>query len=110
MVIPLFLGAVLLANSIWSPFLYNFSTVWETLISLVFMIKQDYDLADMYSNNQAWTLPFIVYYYLLMTIFAMNGFLAISVHAYFQVQMTDTMPKEVRSWSFDQWMDWILPG
>jgi len=109
-VAPLFMGTVIFANCIWSPFLYNFSTLWETVISLIFLIKQDYDLVDMYTNNPSWCIPFIVYYYLLMSLFCMNGFLAISVHSYFQVQLTDTSPKESRPWDFDQWMDWIMPG
>lgn len=109
-VAPLFMGAVIFANCLWSPFLYNFSSLWETVISLLFLIKQDYDLFDMYNSNHDWCIPFISYYYFLMTLFCMNGFLAISVHSYFQVQLTDTTPKETGSWNRDQWMDWILPG
>lgn len=108
--IPMFLGTVMLAHCIWSPFVLGFSTWGETVISLVFMIKQDFNLEAMFTANPTWTIPFLVYYYILMSLFLMNGFLAITVHAYFQVQLLENKPKESKPWSKDQWMDWVLPG
>lgn len=108
--IPLFLGAIVFANCIWSPYILNFSTWWSTFVSLVFFIRQDFDMTKMYESNMTWTILFISYFYLLMVCFLINGFLAITVHTYWQVIITDGRPKETKSWSADQWADWILAG
>merc|ERR1719326_1131170 len=108
--IPLFLGAVIFANCIWSARVLEFSTWWSTFTSLVFLVKQDFNLEEIYLANKTWTIPFLVYYYVLITLFVINGFLAITIYAYFQVQLLDTLARESKPWSFDQWMDWILPG
>jgi len=107
---PLFAGTVVFAHTVWSAHVDHFSTWWQTIVSLVFFIKQDFNLDVLYDANTTWTIPFVVYYHILMNLFMINGFLAIIVYAYFQVKLMDTNPKDPKPWTFDQWMDWILPG
>jgi len=107
---PLFLSAIVIAHCIWSARVFAFSTLWEATISLIFLVKQDFNLVAFYEASPGWTLPFLIYFIVLMTLFLMNGFLAITVHAYYQVQLTDMLPREAKPWSRDQWMDWILAG
>jgi len=106
---PLFLGIVMFAHCIWSPYVRRFSTWWETIAALVFFIKQDFPIEEIWKAQKTWTIPFVIYYYVVMILFLLNGFLALSVHAYWQVQVTD-VAKEGKAWNTDQWMDWILVG
>lgn len=108
--VPPFLGSMVLAHCIWSPYSRRFTTWWETFVSLIFFVKQDFDLNNMYITQPTWTIPFLVFYYILTSLFLLPGFLAIAVYAFFQVQLLDVNPREPHPWSYDQWMDWILFG
>jgi hypothetical protein len=108
--VPVFLGFVMLAHCIWSPRLQEFSTWYNALMSLIIFIKQDFDLRIMYEKAPTWTIPFIVFFFLGVSCFMVNGFLAITIHSYFQIQLTDGIVKESKGWTSDQWMDWVLAG
>jgi hypothetical protein len=108
--IPMFLGFVMLAHCIWSPGIEDFSTWWQTTVSLILYIRQDIDLVPLYERAPTWTLPFVIFYFLAVSCFLVNGFLAITIHAYFQTQLTDGIVKESKSWTTDQWLDWFLAG
>jgi len=108
--LPIFFGFVMLAHCVWSPGLQEFSTWWQTIVSLIIYIRQDFNVRDMYMKAPTWTIPFIVFYFLAVSCFLVNGFLAITIHAYFQTQLTDGITKDGKSWTTDQWMDWALAG
>jgi hypothetical protein len=107
---PIFFGLIMFAHCIWGSGVLQFSTFWETLCSLVSFIKQDFNVRLLLEKNETWTVVYIIFYTLTVTIFLINGFLAITVHSYFQVQIADGLPKERKSWTKDQWMDWLLFG
>merc|ERR1719199_1074830 len=84
--LPVFLGTIYLAHCLWAPYRYHFSTWWEGCVNLVLFIKQDYELDGLLEVQPFWAVAFIIYFYIVFGLFLVNGFLAITVHAYFQVQ------------------------
>jgi len=106
---PLFVATIVLAHALFSPHVLFFSTWYRTIVTLVYFGKQDVDVNQMYMKQRFWTLPFLFCFSLAFTLFFLNGFLAIAVHSYFEVKLSDQTPKE-KPWTSDQWADWMLWG
>jgi len=108
--IPIFLGTVFWAHSIWSPYVQDFSTWTNTLSTLLLSAQSLFDLEILESKNRPWTMPFLVYFFLSTSAFFFHMFLAITVHSYFEVELLESSTPNEDRWSPDQWMDWMLIG
>jgi hypothetical protein len=107
--VPLFVGYVFLAHSLWNPYAREFSTWWNAGVSLLLLVKIDLDISDMYLHARFWTVPFLMVFFLAFLAFFANGFLAISVHSYFEVSLIHgNIPNS--AWTWNQWLDWMLWG
>jgi len=105
---PIFFGTIFFANAIWSPSVRQFRSWTETLYSLVLASQESFDVETLFDKNRGWTIPFLTYFYLSMIAFFVNIFLAITVHAYFEVALVEGSEPDANKWSMDQWMDWML--
>jgi len=107
--LPIFFGLVFLAHSLWHPYAREFSTWWNAGVSLLMLVKIDLDFTEMHLHARFWTVPFMVFFFLAFLAFLANGFLAISVHSYFEVTLLHgNVPNS--AWTWDQWLDWMLWG
>mmetsp|Transcript_23460 Transcript_23460/g.54706 ORF Transcript_23460/g.54706 Transcript_23460/m.54706 type:complete len:869 (-) Transcript_23460:90-2696(-) len=107
-VAPLLLGIVFLGSCVYAGQLFYWSTWWEALTSTLLLVRMDLDVIEMESVVPIITVIFVTYFVFFMTVFFLFGFMAIGVHAYFEVKLTDS-PGDYR-WSYDQWLDWMLWG
>jgi len=106
--LPVLLGNVFLANAIYSPHLQQFSTWPETFTSVVWAMQETFDDLGAMSETSSWTIPFVVYFFVSMVAFFLNGFLAITVHSYFEVELIDGSDPRVDNWGWEQWLQWML--
>mmetsp|Transcript_57735 Transcript_57735/g.102459 ORF Transcript_57735/g.102459 Transcript_57735/m.102459 type:complete len:869 (-) Transcript_57735:27-2633(-) len=111
--VPVMLSAIFLANCIWSPYVEGYSTWVRTFVSVVAIMQNvinPADLADMLQTQHAWTIVFLIYCYFVIHSFFVNGFLAISSWAYFSTELVEYSDPIYERWTRDQWMDWMLWG
>jgi len=110
--LPVVLGLIFMGNAIWNPYLEGFSTWTWSFISTLAAIRHRIPVEQLYVNDRVWTLPFITYFFLSMTAFFVNAFLAITAYAYFEVELLDGSKAEgaTDDWGRDQWLDWMLWG
>jgi len=106
MFFPILLGCVFLAHAIWSPYFYQFSTPVECIVTLLLFIRGDLDVMALNERVRIWTLIFVAYFFIVIISFFMNGFLAITTHAYFNTQLLYGKFDDAKVWSRDQWIDW----
>lgn len=107
--LPVLIGTSVLANAIWSPYILHFSTWTQTFLTTVIAARQSFkDTVGMMDYGRGWTIPFLIYFFLTMTAFMINAFLAITVHAYFEVELIEGSDPKNDHWSPDQWKDWAL--
>eukprot|EP00747_Dinoflagellata_sp_TGD_P088896 gnl/TRDRNA2_/TRDRNA2_164155_c0_seq1.p1 gnl/TRDRNA2_/TRDRNA2_164155_c0~~gnl/TRDRNA2_/TRDRNA2_164155_c0_seq1.p1 ORF type:complete len:668 (-),score=88.08 gnl/TRDRNA2_/TRDRNA2_164155_c0_seq1:117-2120(-) len=106
--LPVFFGMVFLAHTIWNAHAFTFSTWSESWISLTLFFKCDLDITDLHIKAPQWTVIYFSIFYLVMVMFFMNGFQAIMVHSYFEVDLVEQ--KIGSDWDKNQWLDWALPG
>jgi len=104
-------GVMALAHAVWSPYLETFSTYTMTISAVVLSIYHPFtEVMEMYNLSPAWTLPFLVYVVICIGMFMVHVFLAIIIHAYWEVELLEREGKHDKSWSVDQWLDWALWG
>lgn len=108
LVVPVFVGAVFWSNTIWSPYVYGFRTWTACFSSLVLAFKTALDVQELYFFNWAWTIPFAIYWWLVVLQFFMNMFVAVCAHSYFEVDITERSNPKDTSWTWDQRLDWAL--
>eukprot|EP00929_Paragymnodinium_shiwhaense_P120966 TRINITY_DN93058_c0_g1_i1.p1 TRINITY_DN93058_c0_g1~~TRINITY_DN93058_c0_g1_i1.p1 ORF type:complete len:855 (+),score=258.74 TRINITY_DN93058_c0_g1_i1:302-2866(+) len=105
-VVPLTAGIVFLASAIWDPYLRKFSTFSQSFVSVMAATRNGLPVEMMYVTEKWWTIPFVVYFFFAMSAFFINTFLAITVHAFFEVELLEGSLDD--GWSTDQWLDWML--
>lgn len=109
LLVPIFWGMVFLAHSIWSPYIFGFSTWSEATLSLLVFIKGDLSIKEMNAQARVWCGVFVAIFYLLIICFFVNGMLAIVVHAYFNTQLLHGYNRKTyQGWSLNQWKYWML--
>lgn len=109
--VPIFWGFVFFAHTIWSPYLYGFSTWSEALLSLVIFIKGDLSIKNMNREARVWCGLFMVLFFLMIICFFVNGMIGIVVHAYFNIQLLYGFNRKTyQGWSMNQWKHWMLWG
>jgi len=107
--IPVLCGVGAMAHALWSPYIELFSTYTLTLMSVMLAIYQPFEaIEEMYQHGGGWTLPFLVYFVLVIGLFMVNMFLAITVHAFWEVELLEADDATLKEWSHDQWLDWAL--
>jgi len=110
-VLPVFLGIVYLAVAIWSPYLREFSTWTNAFITCVMAAWRSFSIPELMHEKAlpGWCIPFLAFFFLIITSFLLNVFLAITVHAYFETELLEGSDVD-GGWSSDQWLDWMLWG
>jgi len=107
--VPLLLGMIFLANTIWHPYVEPLSRWGGTSLYLLQSIVKSLPVTELSDFNPIWTLVFLVYFVFSMTLFFINGFLAITVWSYFEVMLLDDS-NEADEWTRDKALDYMLWG
>merc|ERR1740121_848050 len=76
--------------------------------SIALAIRAALDVQILEEKNPFWAVPFIIYFFLTCTAFVLHMFLAITVHAYFEVDLLEGLDLKAPSWTWDQWKAWAL--
>jgi len=109
LIVPVLLGSCFLANTIWSPYIFGFSTWLQTVLTVLLGVYQPFPaVAEMHEAGGGWAIPFLLYFALSMSVFMVHMFLAIMVYSYFEVEMVEGSKPNTEEWSTDQWLDWAL--
>lgn len=111
LLVPMFWGMVFFAHSIWSPYLYGFSTWSEALLSLLIFIKGDLSIKEMNREARIWTGLFMAIFFLVIICFFVNGLVGIVVHAFWSTSLLYGYSRKTHvGWSWNQWKHWMLWG
>ncbi|CAJ1370546.1 unnamed protein product [Effrenium voratum] len=108
--LPVVLSTIFFANTLYSPYVEGYSTWVRSLMSIVSALQNVVNIDDLYNASPAWTFVFTLYCYLILFCFFVNGFLAITAYAYFEVELLEHSDPKYERWSRDQWLDWALAG
>lgn len=103
--LPVIAGIVFLANSIWHSQFYELGTWSGSFLWTLHSIRHHLPVQEMFDKDKVATMCFVAYFFLSMTLFFINGFLAITVHAYFEVVILES-DQEV--WPKERWLEWML--
>lgn len=108
--VPIGLSTVFFANTLYSPYVEGYSTWVKSGMSFVSSLQNVVDIDALFKASPAWTFAYSLYCYLVLFCFFVNGFLAITAYAYFEVELTEHSDPKYNRWSRDQWLDWALVG
>jgi len=108
--VPIALSTIFFANTLYSPYVEGYSTWVKSLMSFVSALQNVVDIDVLFNASPAWTFAYALYCYLVLFCFLVNGFLAITAYAYFEVELTEHSDPKYYRWSRDQWLDWALIG
>lgn len=108
--VPIGLSTIFFANTLYSPYVEGYSTWVKSLMSFVSALQNVVDIDSLFAASPAWTFAYTIYCYLILFCFFVNGFLAITAYAYFEVELTEHSDPKYERWSRDQWLDWALAG
>lgn len=107
MFLPVFLSCTFFANATYAPYLFDFSTFLQSCATMLFAVKESHRVEELLKKS-TWTIPFLTYFFLSTLAFFIHGFLAITVHAYWEVQLVDGSEPNEDGWSTDDWLRWML--
>eukprot|EP00437_Effrenium_voratum_P025468 CAMPEP_0181405664 /NCGR_PEP_ID=MMETSP1110-20121109/4874_1 /TAXON_ID=174948 /ORGANISM="Symbiodinium sp., Strain CCMP421" /LENGTH=843 /DNA_ID=CAMNT_0023528055 /DNA_START=37 /DNA_END=2568 /DNA_ORIENTATION=- len=108
--VPVAASTIFFANCLYGPYVEAYSTWVKSLMSFVSVLQNVVDIDALYEASPVWTLFYVTYCYLVLFCFFVNGFLAITAYAYFEVELTEHSDPKYERWTRDQWLDWALPG
>mmetsp|Transcript_36022 Transcript_36022/g.103606 ORF Transcript_36022/g.103606 Transcript_36022/m.103606 type:complete len:903 (+) Transcript_36022:233-2941(+) len=107
--VPLLFGSAYAAHTIWSPYVFSFSDWSQAFAATMLGTYQPMPHAlRMEATGRGWAIPFLIYFFLSTKVFAVHAFLAITVHAWFEVELAEGADATKESWSADQYLDWAL--
>ncbi|CAK0808563.1 unnamed protein product [Prorocentrum cordatum] len=109
--LPVYFATVFIGNAIWSSQIWGFST-WSGSFLMTFMTyQQAVDVFELNDASHNETIPFVLLCFMTMQVLLVSLFLAITVYAYFEVEILDGANPIVESWDREKWLDWALwPG
>lgn len=107
---PVLVGTMFLASSIWSSAILGFSTPLETIVTVLVALKNALGVKELAEHSHSWTLLFTIYFFSVASAFFMNMFVAIAVHAYWQVQILYGRHPLLDAFDRDEALDWMLWG
>jgi len=107
--LPLMVGLMFLANAIWHPYVEPLSRWDGTGLYILRATVNALPIEQLYESSRIWTMVFLVYFFFSMTLFFINGFLAITVHSYFEETLLDHNDEKT-VWDSDKLLDWMLWG
>merc|ERR1719195_1117849 len=85
-----------------------FSTWPSTFHTNILAIERSFDVEALNQKNPHWTLAFLTYYFLAIPAFFLFGFLAIAIHAYFEVELLAGSGFAAERWGKQEWLAWLL--
>lgn len=113
--IPVFIGFCFFAHNIWGQYVDGFDTLAQTTLSLMEFMKGDIDFARLGQTDVVWTAVFMVFFFLAITFFMLNVFIAIFIDSYYTVQLTAGYDPSEHSWGrllpvpSARWIQWFCP-
>eukprot|EP00439_Symbiodinium_sp_Y106_P042993 s5732_g5.t1 len=97
--VPVAASTIFFANCLYGPYVEAYSTWVKSLMSFVSVLQNVVDIDALYEASPVWTLFYVTYCYLVLFCFFVNGFLAITAYAYFEVELTEHSDPKYERWS-----------
>lgn len=108
-VVPFLLGMAFVGNALFSDNSSHFATLSDSLSTVILSTQASvFDPHILQLKVPNFTLLYMVVYFVAVTVFFWNTFLAITAHSYFQVSLLENSNPGELTWNFDQWCDFIL--
>jgi len=114
---PILIGFILLSMNIWGPFLKNYHTFEQGLVSLLFLVLGAFDTEELMKYEPGWTVGFIILFFFFILFFLASFYGAFYMDAYRIVRIywnfgdrmkatgqrvpLDVKLKRLRNWVFD---------
>merc|ERR1740121_1654339 len=72
-IIPALCGIAFLAHTLWSPYMYEFSTLPRTFLTTALACRRSFPhVFEMQEYQNVWTILFLVFFCLSMTVYILN--------------------------------------
>jgi len=113
MFIPIGCGFVMLAHSIWGPYVAVFIDYSSSFSSLMMMVSGDLRPDILYNSQRPWTAIFSILFYVVVVFILINGWIAVLIHVYQQVRTTsgyDPQTYKWKEWQYLHWFVWSWPA
>merc|ERR1712196_724217 len=109
--LPLLLGFVFLAHTIYAPLVLEFSTLEDSLLTLLVLLRGDIDLLGLQQVAKVWTPIFMCGFFLLFVLFLLQGFSGVMVLAEMQVAvpLSDPWRDPSHKWRSGEACEWLQP-
>lgn len=114
---PILIGFILLSMNIWGPFLKNYHTFDQSLVSLLFLVLGAFNNEELMKYDAGWTVGFIILFFFFILFFLASFYGAFYMDAYRIVRIywnfgdrmkatgqrvpLDAKLKKLRNWVFD---------
>lgn len=107
--LPVCFGTMFLFNTIWAPYLKDYSTWSHSMASLGLSMVNSVPAGRLLEARPEWGVVLLGYFFLGLFCLMTPMFLALAVHSYFEVDLLEGLSKQDQTgWSRDEWMRWIL--
>jgi hypothetical protein len=107
--LPVCFGTTFLFNTVWSPYLKDYSTWSLSIASLGVSLLSSVPAGRLLEANPQWGVVLFGYLFLVLFCLMTPMFLALAVHSYFEVDLLEGLSKQDQTgWSRDEWIRWIL--
>lgn len=109
LLIPAFIGFVVMMNNIFGQFVPGFDNTNETLMSILQTTKGHLSLDKMFAHDRLWTVLFCLKFFFVVPFLMFNVFAAIMIDAYYTVHLTQGGDPAPYAWNRYRWMRWVFP-
>lgn len=109
---PLMCGLAAIGHGLWYAYSEEMKDYGGTLVSMIMLLQgcvREETLSTMVRSDRPWTLTFLLFYLFLAELFLINSLVAIFVHNYQQVRITNGYDPTSYKWREYHWLTWILP-
>lgn len=106
--VPTVLGFIIVAHTVYGPYLDDYSTVTKTVMQFYRLLEGDLAIQKLMELDVIWTTVLIIAFYIIVSFWLLNVFVSIVVDAYYVVQVTHGTPGD--KWSTSKKFRWVLPG
>lgn len=105
---PIFFGLAVMAHLIWYSYVDYFSSMSDSLMSIVMMAHGDVPVQELFRPNRPITMIFGVGLYIVLWFFLINIWAGVVVHTYQTVRVKAGFQPREYAWKEYQWVQWCL--
>mmetsp|Transcript_27169 Transcript_27169/g.68982 ORF Transcript_27169/g.68982 Transcript_27169/m.68982 type:complete len:906 (+) Transcript_27169:66-2783(+) len=106
---PVFPGLVVLAHTIWRPFLPMYRTFWSSFGSILMLLIGEHDLHHSATDTERpGTLVFMLLFYFSTVLIFINSFISVLVQTHQRVRVTCGYVSRLYNWEEYNYAQWCL--